>query len=148
MDYRVHTTMYKEHNGSILYASLKLNKVKENQRKLTKQAYNIAHSFMFITLASLLGLIGTLGYFVAYQTDIVLMLLITFGITGSVGALMWHKIDQIANELFYACSENEGKHELLKKRTAELDHIAKCAREYQQEMHEYKSELDRIKQNA
>ena len=122
--------------------------MKEDQKKLTKQAYNIAHSFMFITLASLLGLIGILGYFVAYQTDIVLMLLITFGITGSIGALIWHRLDQIANELFYACSENDNQAEALRQRTLKLDHIAKCAREYQKEMHEYKSELDRIKQNA
>ena len=97
---------------------------------------------MFITLVSLLGLIGTLGYFVAYQTDIVLMLLITFGITGSIGALMWHKLDQIANELFYACSESSDNTMMLKKRTAELDHIAKCAREYQVEIHELKKQIE------
>ncbi len=116
--------------------------MKEDQKKLSKQAYNIAHSFMFITLVSLLGLIGTLGYFVAYQTDIVLMLLITFGITGSIGALMWHKLDQIANELFYACSESSDNTMMLKKRTAELDHIAKCAREYQVEIHELKKQIE------
>lgn len=140
--------MHKERNRRILYASLKLNKVKEDQKKLTKQAYNIAYSFMFITLVSLLGLIGTLGYFVAYQTDIVLVLLITFGITGSIGGLMWNKLDQIANELFYAYSESSDNTMMLKKKTEELDFIAKCAREYQQEMHQYKSELDSIKQNA
>tara|TARA_R110001606_G_scaffold383223_1_gene545427 strand:+ start:756 stop:1112 length:357 start_codon:yes stop_codon:yes gene_type:complete len=113
-----------------------------NQEKLTKQAYNMAHSFMFITLVSMLGLIATLGYFVAYQTNIVLILLTTFGITGSIGALMWHKLDQIANELFYTCSENSDNSKILKKRTAELDHIAKCAREYQVEIQELKKQIE------
>jgi len=148
MGYRVHIIMHKKHNRSILYASLKSNKVKDYQKKLTKKAFNMAHFSMFITLSSLFGIIGTLGYFIAYQTETVLIMLTVLCITCITGALLWHNIDRIANELYEVCSDNKMNQERYLRKTQELDHIAKCAREYQQEMHEYKSELDRIKQNA